>query len=169
MEENDMIINKGGSMSCNGYTVNSNFFNNEIPISYSINNEDLFGGKSLPAGLAFFNTETIPETEPETVSETVPETIENIQMGGLIDTDVYDKFIDKFSSKDENVNIENTKDVASDGEEIEDIENEKINIHEKKSRKISTIGQFKSRKQNIRKKLSKRNHKITFKQTRTKH
>ena len=164
MEENDMIINKGGSMTCNGYTVNSNFFNNEIPISYSINNEDLFGGKSLPAGLAFFNTETIPVSEAETVSETV----ENIQMGGLIDSNVYDKFIDKFSNKDENVNIEN-KDIASDIEEIEDNENEKINIHEKKSRKISTIGQFKSRKQNIRKKLSKRNPKITFKQTRTKH
>jgi len=154
-----MIMKKGDNITYGGYTVDSTFLNNEIPISYNIN-DNLIGGKTLPAGLLFLNTETIPE---------IPETIENIQMGGLIDSDVYDKFIDKFSSKDENVNIENIKNIASDGEEIEDIENEKINTHEKKSRKISAISQFKSRKQNIRKKLSKRNPKITFKQTRTKH
>ena len=156
MDDADMIMKKGDNITYGGYTVDSTFLNNEIPISYNLN-DNLIGGKSLPAGLLFLNTETIPE---------IPETIENTQMGGLIDSDVYDNFIDKFSSKEENENI---KDIASDGEEIEDIENEKINIHEKKSRKITTIGQFKSRKQNIRKKLSKRHPKITFKQTRTKH
>lgn len=167
MEACDMIIQKGGNMSCNGYTVNSNFFNNEIPINYSINNEDLFGGKSLPAGLAFFNTESIPET------------IEDTQIKGLIDPSIYDKFIDKFSSNKENVendikDIEkdvkedDAKDVEEDGaKDVENVENnEKVNIN-KKSRKISTIKQFKTRKQN--RKLSKRNSKITFKQTRTKH
>lgn len=158
MDDVDMIMKTGDNITYGGYTVDSTFLNNDIPISYNIN-DNLIGGRSLPAGLLFLNTETIPE---------IPKTIENIQMGGLIDSDVYDKFIDKFSSK-ENVNVENIKDIASDGEEIEDIENEKINTHEKKSRKISAISQFKSRKQNIRKKLSKRNPKITSNQTRTKH
>ena len=154
MDDVDMIMKTGDNITYGGYTVDSTFLNNDIPISYNIN-DNLIGGRSLPAGLLFLNTETIPE-------------IKDIEVKGLVDSSVYDKFIDKFSSK-ENVTIENIKDIASDGEEIEDIENEKINIHEKKSRKISTIGQFKSRKQNIRKKLSKRNPKITFKQTRTKH
>jgi len=77
-----MIVNKDGNMTCDGYTVNSNFFNNEIPISCRINSDDLFGGKSLPAGLLFLNTESVPPEE--------------IQMGGLIDSSVFDKFIDKF-------------------------------------------------------------------------
>lgn len=161
MNDTDMIMEKSDNITYGGYTIDSNFLNNDIPITYTINNENLFGGKSLPAGLAFFNTETIPET-PET-----SETIENIQMGELIDSSTFDKFIDKFSSNDSEI-----KNIEKDIENIENVivsdNEEKLNIHEKKSRKITPVRKIKTHK-NARKKFSKSIPKITFKKTRTKY
>jgi hypothetical protein len=47
-----MIIIDNDNITCDGYTVNSKFLNNGIPITCNINNDNLFG-KSVPIGLSF--------------------------------------------------------------------------------------------------------------------
>ena len=94
MDDIDMILKTGDNITYGGYTVDSTFLNSDIPISYNIN-DNLIGGKSLPAGLLFLNTESIPE-------------IKDIEVKGLVDSTVYDKFIEKFSR-----NINETSDKIS--------------------------------------------------------
>ena len=131
MDDKDMIVNKDGNMTCDGYTVNSNFFNNEIPISCRINSDDLFGGKSLPAGLLFLNTESTPPPE-------------DIQMGGLIDSSVFDKFIDKFGGDGDAIETseqeekEEKEETQENHEKQEDKENANTKTQTRKTKRNKT-------------------------------
>ena len=67
--ENDMIFtSKNNKMSAGGYEVNIPFLNNNIPVSYSLNTESMFGGLVVPSGLLYLTPDSKLTTEIETMS-----------------------------------------------------------------------------------------------------
>ena len=69
--ENDMIFtNTNNKMTAGGYEVNLSFLNNNIPVSYSLNNsgESMFGGLVVPSGLLYLTPDSKLTTEIEQMS-----------------------------------------------------------------------------------------------------
>ena len=83
--ENDMVFtNIDKKMFSGGYEINLPFLNNNIPISYSLNENSMFGGLVVPSGLLFLTPQSKLTTEFDS----------NMSGGGepgLINDNLYDK------------------------------------------------------------------------------
>ena len=107
MDRNDMIIVDNDNITCDGYTINSNFLNNGIPITCNRNNDNLFG-KSIPIGLSFLNTET----------SSMPVNHEC----NVINNSTYDKFINTFTGDAKKCNHDMDEIIDNDAVEEENVE-----------------------------------------------
>jgi len=63
--EDDMIFTKNEKIISGGYEINSHFLNNNIPVTYSLNGETMFGGLVVPSGLLYLTPHSKLTTELE--------------------------------------------------------------------------------------------------------
>lgn len=83
--ENDMVFTKiDKKIFSGGYEIDSPFLNNNIPVSYSLNESSMFGGLVVPSGLLFLTPQSKLTTE-----------FDSVMSGGgepeLINDNLYDK------------------------------------------------------------------------------
>jgi len=101
--DNDMIFSKeNNKITSGGFEVDSFFLNNEIPVSYNLNKNDMFGGLAVPSGLLYLTN----RTRMDKVGGKPTENSEAEFIGGKL----YNKLFN-LASKDVENKIEITKEI----------------------------------------------------------
>jgi len=79
-EENDMVFVKDGDkITTGGFEVDSFFLKNDVPVSYNLNENNMFGGLAVPSGLLYLSG---AKPNLEGIKE---------QKGGVVGNELYDK------------------------------------------------------------------------------
>lgn len=153
MQENEMVfVKKDNMITSGGYEVDSYFLNNDIPVTYNLNDK-MFGGLAVPSGLVYLtNTSNIQQTGGATseckthVGHNLYDKLVGLAQGDKNKINLQDKQDDVLESADESTATEDIREDSPINEESDAIELKK----KTKTKKNRNHSKRKNKKQNIK-------------------